>query len=191
MDTNFVLAGQYESGIVKTDKNDKVYIEHLFKTYLDKINVISIEKLNEESSSFKTSATFWLGSVAAAGLSDVKDVILKITWRDNTESMIKVREGIYTKILATRMLEVEGTYHISTKEEIKKREDGEKLVEHFREIFIEKGMFIIAVIKNPKSDKDILEILPICLEIYNADKEYNILVYEVTVYFRNIKNRSL
>lgn len=133
MDTNFVLAGKYEGGVIKTDKNNKVYVEHTTKTasgyyfdskwYFDKTNVTSIEKINEESSSFKTSASYWLGSVAAAGLSDVKDVILQITWRDNTESIIKVREGIYTQILATKMSDVSDAFHLKTEEERKKWEE--------------------------------------------------------------------
>lgn len=128
MDTNFVLAGKYEGSKIKTDDTEKVYIVYEdgiilnLRLYFDKTNVISVEKLNEESSSFKTSASYWLGSVAAAGLSDVKDVILKISWRDNTESMIKVREGIYTQILATSMSEMPDVYHLKNEEERKKFE---------------------------------------------------------------------
>ena len=132
MDTNFVLAGKHEGCVIKTDNENKVFIEYEMKLtlssnisrlYFDKTNVVSIEKVNEEASSFKTSASYWLGSVAAAGMSDVKDVILKITWRDNTESMIKVREGIYTQILATQMSDVSAAFHLKTEEERKKWEE--------------------------------------------------------------------
>lgn len=135
MDTNFVLAGKHEGCVIKTDNENKVFIEYEMKLtlssnisrlYFDKTNVVSIEKVNEEASSFKTSASYWLGSVAAAGMSDVKDIILKITWRDNTESMIKVREGIYTQILATRMSDVSAAFHLKTEEERKKWEEEHK-----------------------------------------------------------------
>ena len=144
MDTNFVLAGKYEGGVIKTDKNNKVYVEHTTKTasgysfdskwYFDKTNVTSIEKINEDSSSFKTSASYWLGSVAAAGLSDVKDVILQIAWRDNTESIIKVREGIYTQILATKMSDVPDAVHLKTEEETDQKRAKEYIANEFKAI---------------------------------------------------------
>ena len=147
MDTNFIVAGKHEGCAIKTDNDNKVFIDcemrnsfcsQFLRLYFDKTNVVSIEKVNEEASSFKTSASFWLGSVAAAGMSDVKDIILKITWRDNTESMIKVRESIYTKILATQMSDVSNAFHIHivTEEERKKNEEEDKKweIEHFEEI---------------------------------------------------------
>ena len=139
MGTNCVLAGKCEGGVIRTDNNNKAYVEHNTKTasgyivnlkwYFDKTNVISIEKINEESSDYKREIGFWFGSMAAAGASDVKDVILKITWRDNTESMIKVREGLYTKILATSMSDVPGALHLKNEAELKKWEE-----EHAEEI---------------------------------------------------------
>ena len=170
MDTNFVLAGKYEGSVIKTDNSEKVYVEHGFgytsQWYFDKTNVVNIEKINEESSSYKSQIAFWLGSVAAAGASDVKDVILKITWRDNAESMIKIREGIYTKILATSMSDVSGALHLKNDEERRHSESRQHIENELNSI---KAKFFEAMrLSLSNNIDDILNMVEMLTQIHSA-----------------------
>lgn len=176
MDTNFVVGGQYAGTEIKIDSNSKAYLDG-YKIYFDKANVIRMEKINEEASSFKGEISYWLGSVTAAGLSDVKDLIIKITWRNNTESLIKVRESIYTAIVATSMEEIASAYHISTEDEVKEGQCRKETINQLHEINKNKGIFISQVINNPKKESDILEILPICTKISDSEKQYNLISF--------------
>lgn len=104
-DVNIVIGGTFQGEDVRWDENNHVYLSTYGsdRKYFDKSNVKEVEKINEEASDYKDRMGLLFGSVYAAGLSDVKDVIVKIKWSWNSESLLKVRESVYTYILSTAM----------------------------------------------------------------------------------------
>lgn len=109
-DTNYVIEGKHKGDDVYVSDDGYVYLgftrESYNSTYLDRTQVKAVQKLNEESSSYKTTVAKYFGSVAAAGAPDVKDIIIEVEWISGGSSLIKVREVIYTKILATVKVDV-------------------------------------------------------------------------------------
>jgi VIT1/CCC1 family predicted Fe2+/Mn2+ transporter len=102
-ETNCVIEGSCKGCRIKTDDNGYVSVEGL---YLDKKNVASIKKINEEANTYKETIGFWFGSVAAAGVSDVKDYAIEIEWCNGQKSLAKVTDSTYTRIQATLMVDV-------------------------------------------------------------------------------------
>ena len=141
-ETNYVIEGKHASSQIFADEHNYVFIGYSAKNpkvYFDKKNVKSIEKVNEESSLYKETVSFWLGSVAAAGVSDLKDIIILVEWVDGNTSMLKITQPMYTNILATKMVDVAeykhqqqllSDYKLACKyQENKKFEEAKKLFE--------------------------------------------------------------
>lgn len=103
-ETNIVLEGKYKGQWVCFNTIEGlVWIGNKFPEKFDnffyKDTVNSVKKLDEKESDLRDKVHFWLGSVAAAGMSSVQDYIVSVEWKDGTESLIKVRDIAYEGIL--------------------------------------------------------------------------------------------
>jgi hypothetical protein len=103
--SNCIIEGSLKGYDIKADSDNYVYVGGGL-LYLDLENTISIEKISEATNNYKDVIAFWFGSLAAAGASDVKDFVIKIQWSNGQESLAVVTDTMYTKILATRMVNV-------------------------------------------------------------------------------------
>lgn len=122
-ETNYILEGAFKGASITTDKDGYARLDH-GSIYLDQENIKSVEKLNEESMLYKETVSFWLGSVTAAGVSDLKNYVIAIGWNDGQQSLAKVAEGMYTRILSTKMVNVKQIQQ--RKQELSDRQKNEK-----------------------------------------------------------------
>ncbi len=103
-ETNIVLEGKYKGQGVCFNTSDGLVwignrIPEKFDNFFYKDTVNSVNKLDEKESDLRDKVHFWLGSVAAAGMSSVQDYIVLVIWKDGTESLIKVRDIAYESII--------------------------------------------------------------------------------------------
>jgi hypothetical protein len=96
----FVLNGQKISFISKDPAklNADTFVSTMYKD-----DIKSITKESEHASGNKERVAFWLGSIAAAGVSETKVYVIRIVWQDGQESLANITDSQYQYVLATQI----------------------------------------------------------------------------------------
>lgn len=106
-----IISGKYEGNyIILNDKkntfvsSDPVKLNGTtFVSTMYKEDIQSITKESEHASGDKNRVAFWLGSIAAAGMSETKIYVIRIVWQNGEESLANVTDYQYQYVLATQM----------------------------------------------------------------------------------------
>jgi len=153
---NYVMAGEYENKDIKCDNNTKAYVDAFPNPiYFDKATVKHIEKVNEHTDTLgvRRAAHHLFGSAVAMAMDsdEVKNIIAKVEWCNGTESLICVRDVLYTNILATSITAIYEPRYLQAVEDYNS-EDYQKIMQ------------ALAAFNSMQSYKDSAEYITRCKE---------------------------
>ena len=106
-----IIAGKYEGNYFVLNDQKIAFISkdpvklnvNTFVSTMYKDDIKSITKESEHASGNKEHVAYWLGSIAAAGVSETKIFVIKIVWQDGSESLANITDSQYQYVLATQM----------------------------------------------------------------------------------------
>ena len=106
-----IISGKYEGNYLVLNDQKISFISKdpiklnadTFVSTMYKDDIKSITKESEHASGNKERIAFWLGSIAAAGVSETKVFVVRIVWQDGQESLANIIDSQYQYILATQI----------------------------------------------------------------------------------------